>query len=360
MNPASHSGDAGAHGTAAAAPAEPLPAVHLPLDLPAANDARLTPATGAAVPAQRPAAAHAGATRDRDSERILAGIGLVTLAVACFAVLDTATKVAVTAVPVLMGIWFRYAFQAIATTVVLLPRHGVALLRTAHPRYQVLRGALLLTSSVFAFLSLRHMPMAEFTAIVLVVPLAITFMAATVLKEHVSPLRWSLVAGGFAGTLIILRPGGDAFSWAMFFPIGLVATNAWFQVLTSKLAQTENPLTLHFYTGWVGTLIASVGMPFFWQALPSWHWWALLCLMGAMGTVGHFMLILAYQRAPASTLTPYLYGQIGFAMLGGWLVFGHMPDRASLVGIGLIALCGAAGAWLTVRERRVPIEPAES
>lgn len=299
-------------------------------------------------------------TRCRKSERILAGIGLVTLAVACFAMLDTATKVVVTAVPVVMGIWFRYAFQAIATTAVLLPRHGMTLLRTAHPRYQVLRGTLLLTSSLFAFLSLRHMPMAEFTAIVLVTPLAITFMAATVLKEKVSLLRWSLVAGGFVGTMIILRPGGGAFSWAMLFPLGLVTSNAWFQTLTSKLAQTENPLTMHFYTGWVGTLIASIALPFFWQSLPSWHWWALLSLIGLLGTVGHFLLILAYQRAPASTLTPYLYGQIGFAMLGGWLVFDQMPDQMSLLGIGLIALCGAAGAWLTVRERRLPIEPAES
>lgn len=303
-------------------------------------------------------AERAGA-RDRESERILAGIGLVVLAVACFATLDTATKISVTTVPILMGVWFRYAFQAVATSLVLLPRHGTALLRTAHPRYHALRGALLLVTSVFAFFSLRYMPLAEFTSIVLIAPLAVTLLAATVLKEQVSPLRWALVAGGFAGTLVILRPGGGAFSWAMLLPFGLVVTNAWFQVLTSKLAQTENPLTMHFYTGWAGTLLASVALPFVWQSLPSWQWWALLCLMGLMGTVGHFMLILAFQRAPASTLTPYLYAQIAFAMLGGWLMFAHVPDVVSLAGMGMIAACGAAGAWLTVRERRVPIEPVE-
>jgi drug/metabolite transporter (DMT)-like permease len=74
--------------------------------------------------------------------------------------------------------------------------------------------------------------------------------------------------------------------------------------------------------------------------------------MGLMGSVGHFLLILAYYRAPAATLTPYLYSQIGFAMLGGLLVFSHVPDKLSLVGIAMIAVCGAAGAWLTVRERR--------
>lgn len=295
-----------------------------------------------------------------ESGRTLAGIGLVLLAVACFATLDTATKLSTAAVPILMGVWVRYAFQAVVTTMVLVPRHGTALLRTRHPRYQLLRGTLLLASSTLAFLSLRYMPLAEFTSIVLIAPLVITLLAATTLKEHVSPLRWALVAGGFAGTLVILRPGGDAFSWAVLLPIGLVLTNAWFQVLTSKLARTENPLTMHFYTGWVGTLLASIALPFVWTALPSWHWWALLCLMGFMGTIGHFILILAYQRTPASTLTPYLYAQIAFAMLGGWIVFSQVPDTVSLAGMGLIAVCGAAGAWLTVRERRVPIEPAES
>jgi len=298
--------------------------------------------------------------RDRQAERMLAGIGMALVAVACFATLDTATKVAVASVPVFMGVWFRYTFQAVATTAVLLPLYGTALLQTRHPRYQALRGLLLLGSTVFAFLSLRHMPMAEFTAVVMVAPLAITVLAATVLKERVSPLRWALVAGGFAGTLVILRPGGGAFGWAMLLPVGLVVSNAWFQVLTSRMAQTENPLTMHFYTGWVGALATSFVLPLVWQALPGWRTWALLCLMGLMGTVGHFLLILAYRRAPASTLTPYLYAQIGFAMLGGWWVFGHVPDPASLVGIAMIATCGAAGAWLTIRERRVPIEPLEA
>jgi drug/metabolite transporter (DMT)-like permease len=295
----------------------------------------------------------------RESKRILAAIGMVIAAVACFATLDTATKFSVAVVPILMGVWFRYAFQAVATTLVLLPRHGTAVLRTAHPRYHALRGTLLLTTSLFAFFSLRYMPLAEFTAIALIVPLAVTLLAATVLKEKVSPLRWTLVAGGFAGTLIMLRPGGDAFTWAALLPFGMVATNAWFQVLTSKLAQTENPLTMHCYSGWVGTLLASIALPFVWQSLPSWHWWAVLCLIGFLGTVGHFILILAYQRAPASTLTPYLYTQIAFATLSGWVMFSQVPDLVALVGIGMIAACGAGGAWLTVRERRIPIEPLE-
>ena len=290
---------------------------------------------------------------------VLGGVTMAVAAVACFAALDTTTKYVSASVPLLMALWFRYAFQAVATTAVVLPLRGLSALRTLHPKFQALRGVLLLASSLFAFASLKYMPVGEFTAIVMVAPLAITVLAATVLHEEVTPLRWVLVAGGFIGTLIIMRPGGEAFGWTSLLPLALVGTNAWFQVLTSQLARTEDPLTMHFYTGWVGTLIASIALPFVWTSLPNAWLWAGLCFMGLMATVGHFLLILGYQRAPASTLTPYLYTQIAFAMLGGWLVFSHVPDSWSVGGIAMIAFCGAAGAWLTVRESRVIPEPIE-
>jgi drug/metabolite transporter (DMT)-like permease len=289
-----------------------------------------------------------------------AGIALLVGAVACFAVLDTTTKVIANSVPLLMALWFRYAFQAVATTLAVLPSRGLSVLRTAHPKYQLLRGLLLLFTSLFAFYSLRHMPVGEFTAIVMITPLVITLLASLTLGERVSWLRWALVVGGFAGTIIIIRPDGDDFNWAMLLPLGLVICNAWFQILTSRLARTEDPLTMHFYTGWVGTLAASLALPFVWAALDSWTLWAGLALMGLMGTVGHFMMILAYGRAPVSTLTPFLYAQIGFAMLGGWIAFSHVPDRWSMLGMVMIAVCGATGAWLAVRQSRVLIEPVES
>ena len=290
----------------------------------------------------------------------LAGIALLVAAVACFAVLDTTTKIITLSVPVLMALWFRFAFQAIATIVALLPKRGWTLPPTLHPKFQLLRGVLMITTSMLAFFSLKYMPVGEFTAIVMITPLVMTLLASLTLGERVSVLRWLLVIGGFIGTLIIIRPGDDSFSWAMLLPLGLVITHAWFQILTSRLARTEDPITLHFYTGWIGTLLASLALPFAWIWLDSWTLWAGLALMGFMGTVGHFMMILSYVRAPVSTLTPFLYTQIGFAMLGGWLVFSHIPDRMSLLGMGMIAVCGAAGAWLAVRESRILIQVTES
>ena len=294
----------------------------------------------------------------------MSGIVLTVAAMACFATLDTTTKFVSTSVPLFMALWFRYAFQALATTVAVLPLRGLAVLRTAHPKFQLLRGVLLLLSSLFAFFSLRYMPVGEFTAIAMITPLIITLLASTALGEKVSPLRWLLVTGGFAGALIIIRPGNEAFNWATLLPLGLVICNSWFQVLTSKLAKTEDPVTMHLYTGWVGTLLASIALPFVWTSLASWSLWGWLVLMGFMATIGHFMLILAYQRALAATLTPYLYAQIGFAMLGGWIIFSHVPDRWSAAGIALIAVCGTGGAWLAVREsrtaRHIAVQPVET
>ena len=282
----------------------------------------------------------------------LAGIAFALIAVACFAILDTTTKFVSAGVPLLMALWFRYFFQAASTTVIMLPMHGRALLRTEHPKFHVARGLLLLCSSLMAFFSLRAMPVGEFTAIVMITPLAVTVLAAVWLKERVSLLRWLLVVGGFVGTLIIIRPGSQSYGWSALLPLGLVASNASFQVLTSKMARIEQAATMHFYTGWVGALVSALALPFVWVTLDSGQLWALLILMGTAATIGHFLLILAYGNAPATTLTPYLYMQIAFAMFFGWLVFAHLPDRWSVLGIALIAVCGAGGAWLTARERR--------
>ena len=295
----------------------------------------------------------------RAAPSALAGILFLVVAVACFAVLDTAVKYVGAAVSVVVSVWFRYAFQALAVSAFMLPRHGKRLLQTAHPRFQWLRGLLLTAISALAFISLQYMPVGAFTAIVMTAPLVVTLLAALFLKERVSPLRWLLVAGGFAGTLLIVRPGGAVLGWASLLPLTLVLMYAWFQILTSQMARTENPLTMHFYTGWVGAALSSLALPLFWTVLPDARTLALLILIGLMGTVGHFLLILAFARAPASTLTPFIYSQVGFAMFGGWLVFGHVPGTWELAGIALIVVCGASASWITAREKRLPIEMPE-
>jgi len=286
------------------------------------------------------------------------GILFIVASAACFGALDTTVKWLGATVPLVMAMWSRYLVQTLATGAVQVPRRGAALLRTRHPWLQALRGLLLVLCSSFAFLALRHMPVGEFTAIVMLTPLAITLTAVVSLGERVSTLRWLSVVGGFAGALIVIRPDADDFHWPLLLPLALVGLNTAFQLLTSKLARDEDPASIHFYSGLVATLAASVALPFAWQVPTGWLQWGALLQLGVLSTLGHYFLIVGYSAARASTLTPFLYTQIVFAALGGWLVFGHLPDRWAVAGIALIIVFGAFGSWLTTREQRERLSAA--
>ena len=279
------------------------------------------------------------------------GIAFVAAAAACFATLDTTTKFITAVVPLAMLMWTRFVFQTATTVAVLWPSRGRALLHTHHIGLQVLRGVLLVTSSALAFFSLRYLPVADFTSIVMLTPLVMTLVAATAMREKVSILRWTFVVGGFAGALLVIRPGHSTFTWVALLPLILVVASAGFQLLTIRLAASDDTGTTHFYTGCVGAVMGTLALPFFWQTIPAWPYWALMLLIALFSNLGHLCLILGYSRAPVAVLTPYLYLQIAFAMLGGWLVFAQAPDAISVVGIGVIALCGAAGTWVAARER---------
>ncbi|HEX5805816.1 MAG TPA: DMT family transporter [Macromonas sp.] len=279
----------------------------------------------------------------------LLGVLFLVLACACFAILDSTFKYLSNSVPVLVAVWFRYVFQAVATPAVALPLRGLQLLRTASPGLQLLRGLLLMVVSVLGVVSLKLMPLADFTSLVMLTPLVITLLAALFLRERVNLLRWLLVLGGFSGAMLVVHPTSNPMGWTLIVPIVTVILYATFQILTSRMARTEDPLTLHLYTGLTGAVCLSFALPFAWQPIEhGLHWWLLL-LVGTLGTVGHFLLIQAFARAPASTLAPYLYSQIGFATLIGWWVFEQVPTPQSQAGIALIVVCGALAAWLAAR-----------
>ncbi|NZD57657.1 DMT family transporter [Sphaerotilus montanus] len=291
--------------------------------------------------------------------RPLHGILFVIAAVALFACFDAGVKVASAIASVGLVVWARYMFQVGFTALTVLPRRGTALLKTQRPGLQLLRGLSLLSLSVLAFFSLQVMPVGEFTAIVMLTPLLITLLATLTLGERIPALRWLLLAGGMVGALVVIRPKGEAhdLGWAALLPFGLVLSNAVFQLITSRLARTEDPATTQFYTGLTGAVLTSVLLPWSWQTLTP-AGWALLVLLGALSTSGHFLLILGYMRAGAATLTPFLYFQIIFATLVGWLWFGHAPDAATLGGIAIITGCGVLGTWLSSRERTGPVAVA--
>lgn len=287
------------------------------------------------------------------------GVALIVGAVGLFAGMDTLIRHTGVLLPVLLLLTGRYLFQALMMTVWLALAPGQRF-RPAHPRFQLARGALLLGSSAASFFGLQHMPVPEFTAISLLTPVLVTLLAATVLHERVSRRRWLLVAGTFAGALIVIRPGSGLFGWAVLFPLSGACAYAAFQVLTSRLSALENPFTTHFWTGLTGSLIllpvllvSPLPLGALMPSLTPGHW-ALLLAVGACGSFGHLLLIFAIGFAPTSTLMPFLYVQIAWAAALAWLVAGHVPDGWAWVGMGVIAACGAASAWLNLRSTARP------
>lgn len=261
----------------------------------------------------------------------------------CFALLDTTSQYVGPLVPVAMAVWLRYVVQALMTGLLLWPQQGKTLLRMHAPGWQLTRGLLMVGSSVVAFLSLLHIPVGEFTAIMMLVPLVVTLLAAMMLRERVPPLTWWLVAGGFVGALIVVRPKGSDFHGALLLPFLLVLINAGYQIVTSRMVKTEDPGSMHFYTGLIGLIASTLVLPWAWEPMADWHLWAMVALLGIFGSLGHYLLIHAYHHAPASLLTPFMYAQIAFATLAGWIVFGHTPDVWTVLGIALIAVCGGLG-----------------
>ncbi|MEY4435463.1 MAG: hypothetical protein RL175_418 [Pseudomonadota bacterium] len=278
------------------------------------------------------------------------GIACAVAAMACLAVLDSANKYLTASIPLLMVLWFRYVFQAVATTAVMWPHRGWSMFHTHNYKLQLVRGLMLLVCSWLGFASLQRMPVAEFSAIAMLTPLVVTILARFVLNEHVSRMRWLLVLGGLLGALLIVRPGGSVHADAAWLPLSMVLVYAAFQILTSRMAKTENLVTMHIYTGWVGTAIASVLVLGVWTTDLTPFQWLLMVVVGFAGTLGHYLLIVAFSRAPASSVSPFLYSSIAFATLAGWLVFSHIPDKWATMGILLIALCGLGAGWLSQRE----------
>lgn len=291
----------------------------------------------------------------------LAGIALIVGAALCFTLLDTTIRYLGPLMPVLVLLWARYAIQALLMGgwIVVDARKSF---RSRHPRFQLLRGVLLLASSAFGFFALQYMPVPEFTSINMLTPVLVTLLAVWLLGERVSRLRWILVCLCLVGALIVIRPGSGLFGWAALLPAGAAVSYALFQVLTRRLSGQDSPYTTHFYTGLVGALAMSallLAIPLdVLPALRGLHAGHLTLLAGAglLATIGHLLLVFALDQAPASTLMPFLYVQIALAALVSWLVFGTLPDGWSWLGMTIIGGCGAASGWLDMRRAQSALE----
>lgn len=302
---------------------------------------------------QTSASADTAASAATASRSTLLGIALTLSACALFALLDSATKYAGLVLPMLLVLWLRFLAQALVTTALVLPRHGLAALRTAHPRFQASRALFGITTSICAFFCIKSMPLGNFTAIWSACPLLVVVASAWLYKEKVSTLRWLLLAAGLACVIVIVRPerSDQALGWQALLPVGLLISGSGYLLLGSRLARLDAPHTTQLYSTWLPLLLTTPLLPWFWQAVEGWQLWLAVAAMGLCSGVGHLILLQAYTHATPSVISPFLYSQIGFAMGVGWLLFGQVPDAQSLLGMAGVVLCGICSMWLSVRGR---------
>ena len=279
----------------------------------------------------------------------LSAILLIVGAVLCFTLLDTTVKALAERYPVPLLVWARYAVQLLMVLLWLLPQLGLRLFRTRRIRLHIVRGAILPLSSLCFFSALKYLPLAEATAINYGTPVLVIVLAVLFLGERMTPPRIALVLAGITGMLLIVRPGSEVFQGAALYALGASALYGTFQILTRTLADEDSRVLL-FYPALVGTLLMTALLPWFGVEVDMpWADVALVAVMGLLGTIGHFLFILAFQRAPASALTPFTYVHLIWATLAGWVFFGNFPDSWTLAGMAVI---GGSGLLIALHERR--------
>ncbi|RMD47025.1 MAG: DMT family transporter [Alphaproteobacteria bacterium] len=273
---------------------------------------------------------------------------LMIVTIACFASMDAIAKTLAQRYPTLEVVWARYTSQTVVALLMLAPRLR-ELLRTRFLGLQLVRSAFLFGATVFFFFGIVLVGLAQATAIMNANPLIITLLAALLLGERVGPRRWLSVAAGFAGALIIIRPGSAVFSPEALLPLGAAFCYAGYALSTRFLGREENPWTSFLYTAMIGTLAATLILPFVWVP-PRPADLPLMLGIGVIGGAGHYLLIRALMLAEASVIAPFSYVGLLFAALYGWTLFGEVPDLPTVAGAVVIV---GAGLYLWHRERAV-------
>jgi drug/metabolite transporter (DMT)-like permease len=267
-------------------------------------------------------------------------IGLMMMALGCLILLDASGKwLGMIGVPVAASTWSRYLGHLLLVLVWVVPKHGLARFATRHPLRQGLRGTMMVTVTLLYFAALKILPLAQATALFFMTPVLVTLFSSLFLRERVGWATWAAVGCGFAGVLIVARPGTELPILGVMLALGGAAGNAVYQTLTRAQASADSPQAQLLYSGLFGAVIMTASLPFWWRPLElDATGWTVFVLLGLLGGVGHLLLIRAYQLAAASRLAPWMYSQLLLSIAIGYLVFGDAPDSVALVGMAVIAV----------------------
>ncbi|MFN8955624.1 MAG: DMT family transporter [Burkholderiales bacterium] len=280
------------------------------------------------------------------------GIALVTVTTLMFATLDASAKCLVVSLPVMQVVWMRFLTHSLFSIAVFAPSVKGDLLRWRHPRLQLLRGLMLAAMTGLNFWALQYLQLAETGAIQFSVPILIALLSAWWLGERLDAKRWLAIAIGFAGVLVIIRPGSQGFHPAILLS-ELNAILCALQHDERYLASSEHPATTQLTSAVVATLVLTPVALWRWQNPATLLEWFVMALAGLCGGIGHYFVACAHRYASAAVLGPFLYQQIIYMTLMGWLVFDQVPDLAVVLGAVVVV---ASGLYLLWREFQGPGE----
>jgi drug/metabolite transporter (DMT)-like permease len=280
----------------------------------------------------------------------LIGIALICGAVGTFACLDTTAKYLGREIAVMQVVWARYTFAFLLTLLISNPLSRPGLLRTGRPILQIGRGTLLLGSTMLNFFALRYLRLDQALAIAFSTPFLVAALSGPALGEWVGPRRWAAIAVGMFGVLVVTRPGFGEFHPAVLLAVLSTFCYAFYFLSTRVLARTDSNDTTLFYSNGVGAVLMLPVIPFVWTP-PTLFQFTLMVFAGALASVGHYLLIVAHRHAPPSLLSPFIYTQLVWVVVLGYVVFGDIPDGWTLLGAAIVI---GSGLYILHRERIRP------
>lgn len=240
--------------------------------------------------------------------------------------------------PLVQVVWGRYIFHLLLGLAILAPRLA-QIIRSGNLKLQLLRSGFMFGATIFYFAAVQFLPLTEANAINFLTPILVVILAQPILGERVGLMRWLGVAIGFVGAMIIIRPGGGLIDLAAGIMMVSAFCNACYQLSTRRLGVVDDPLTTLLYTALVGSIIASLAVPFSFEPMDA-SGWMLMVLIGAFAMIGHFALIKAYRLAPAPAIAPFGYSILLWSAVFGYVVFDQLPDLWTILGAGIIVIGG--------------------
>ncbi|MEM7224937.1 MAG: DMT family transporter [Pseudomonadota bacterium] len=287
-------------------------------------------------------------TQRHGNDRIGFGILCFTGAMFLFSIADTTAKwLGMAGYRAVQIAFLRYVFGLVPVSVIILVI-GLPALKTRRPLLHAVRAVILFCALFNLFSGLRYLPLAEAIAVSFTAPLFVTALSGPLLGEQVGARRWTAVVIGFAGALIMLRPGTAAFQPEMLYILASALCFALSMLLTRRMAATETSISMLTYTTLGAGLFSSPFALVAWQT-PALEHLALFALIGCIGGLAAFILIVSFQHAPASAIVPFEYSALIWASLFGWLLWQETPGPLIWLGAGVIV---ASGLYLMRQESR--------